>query len=76
MWLARSSRDLQEQKMAADPASLVAGGIATGAAAVMLAIGVEPAVLAWVVLGSMAGMAATGYETCRISGHLSLPSVA
>ena len=46
--------------MAADPASVVAGGIATGAAAVVLAIGVEPAVLAWVVLGSMAGMAATG----------------
>ena len=46
--------------MAADPASLVAGGISTGAFAVMLAIGVEPAVLAWVVLGSMAGMAATG----------------
>ena len=46
--------------MAADPASVVAGGIATGAAAVMLTIGVEPAVLAWVVFGSMAGMAASG----------------
>ena len=46
--------------MAADPASLVAGGIATGAAAVMFAIGVHPTVLIWVVLGSMVGMAATG----------------
>ena len=46
--------------MAADPASVVAGGIATGAAVVMLTIGVQPAVLAWVVFGSMAGMVATG----------------
>ena len=46
--------------MAADPASLVAGGIATGAFAVMLSMGVQPAVLVWVVLGSMVGMAATG----------------
>ena len=46
--------------MAADPASLVAGSIATGAAAVMFAIGVQPAVLAWVVLGAMVGMATIG----------------
>ena len=46
--------------MAADPASVVAGGIATGAAVVMLTIGVQPAVLAWVVFGAMAGLAASG----------------